>query len=81
VFEKPRGEDHAEPPSGRGSCRRPHRRIASDRHVECGGAVCAARAGCDNAEDRQARQDLVKWMMSPALLSSEQMCVIAKKTN
>jgi SAM-dependent methyltransferase len=38
-------------------------------------------ATAGNDEDRRAREDLTKWMLSPALLCSEQMCVIAKKTN
>jgi SAM-dependent methyltransferase len=31
------------------------------------------------AEDQQARRDLVEWLMSPALLTSEQFCLKAKK--
>jgi len=31
------------------------------------------------AEDRQAREDLLKWMMSGPLLTSEQMCVRVRK--
>ncbi len=31
-------------------------------------------------EDRAGKDDLYRWMMSPAMLCSEQMCVVARKT-
>lgn len=33
-----------------------------------------------DADDRAGKDDLYRWMMHPALLSSEQMCVVARKT-